>query len=98
MMDKIRLYSEAFDRSKLWKSEASLAYKAFYMNIIGYGTPSTSLSYQDYDDMQKPVVNSILPKMGINRKVARAVVLRTSQHGGLRIDHLAAVQLYGQLQ
>jgi hypothetical protein len=48
--------------------------------------------------MQKPVVNSILPKMGINRKAGRAVVFGTSQHGGLRHDHLSTVQLYGQLQ
>jgi hypothetical protein len=98
MMDKIRLYSEAVDSSKLWKSEAILAYNAFYMKIIGYGTPSTSMSYQECDNMQKPVVNSILPKMGIHRKAARAVVFGTSQHGGLGFDHLETVQLYGQLQ
>jgi hypothetical protein len=48
--------------------------------------------------MQKPIVNSILPKMGINRKSARAVVFGTSQHGGLGLDHLVTVQLSGQLQ
>jgi hypothetical protein len=47
MMDKIRLYSYAVGISKLCKSEASLAYNAFYMNSIGYGTPATSLSYQE---------------------------------------------------
>jgi hypothetical protein len=98
MMNKIGLYSEAVDSSKLWNSEASLAYNAFYMKSIGYGTPSTSLSYQEYDNMQKPVVNSILPKMGINRKAVKAVVFGTSQHGGLGLDHLATVQLYGQFQ
>jgi hypothetical protein len=36
--------------------------------------------------------------MGINRKAARAVVLGKSQHGGLGLDHLATVHLYGQLQ
>jgi hypothetical protein len=98
MMDTIRLYSEAVDSSKLWKSEASLAYSTFYMKSIGYGTPETSLSYQECDNMQKPAVNSILPKMGINRKAAKAVVFGTSQHGGLILDHLATFQLYGQLQ
>jgi hypothetical protein len=98
MMDKIRLYGEAVDRSKLWKSEARLAYNAFHMKNIGYGTPATSLTYKECDNMQKPVINSILPKMGINRKAARAVVLGTSHHEGLGLDHLATVQLYGQLQ
>jgi hypothetical protein len=48
--------------------------------------------------MQKPVVNSILPKMGINRKAARALVFGTFQHGGIGLDHLETVKLYGQLQ
>jgi hypothetical protein len=93
MMDKIRLYSEAVGSSKLWKSETSLAYNAFYMKSIGYGTPATLMSYQECDNMQKPVVNSILPRMGINRKAVRAIVFGTSQHGGLGLDHLATVQL-----
>jgi hypothetical protein len=80
MMDNIILHSEAVDSSKLWNSEASLAYNAFYMKSIGYGTLATSLSYQECDNMQKPGINSILPKMGINRKAARAVVFGTSQH------------------
>jgi hypothetical protein len=36
--------------------------------------------------------------MGINMKAVRAVVFGTSQHGGLGLDHLATVHLYGQLQ
>jgi hypothetical protein len=69
-----------------------------HLTAVKYGTPATSLSYQECDNMQKPVVNSILPKMEINRKAAGAEVFRTSQHGGLGLDHLATFQLYGQLQ
>jgi hypothetical protein len=93
-----QLYSEATDSIILWKSEAKLDYNTFYMKSIGYGTPSTSLSYQECDDMQKPIVNSILLQMGINRKAARAVVFVTSHHGGLGLDHFAPFHMYGQLQ
>jgi hypothetical protein len=55
-------YSEAVVSSKLWKSEASLSYTEFYMKSIGYMTPETSLSYQECDNMQKPIINSIFPK------------------------------------
>jgi hypothetical protein len=48
--------------------------------------------------MQKPVVNSILPKMGIKRKAARAVVFGTSEHEGLGLNNITTVHLYGQLQ
>jgi hypothetical protein len=82
MIEKIKLYSEAIDSSTLWKSEASLTYNTFYMKSIGYGTPVTSLSYTECDNMQKPAVNIILPKTGIHRKAARAVVFGAVQHGG----------------
>jgi hypothetical protein len=73
-------------------------YNAFFMKSIRYGTSSTSLAYKECDNMQKPVVNSILTKVGINRKAARVVVFGTAQHGGIGLNHLATVQLYGQLQ
>jgi hypothetical protein len=98
MIEKIKLHSKEIDSSTLWKSEASLAYNAFYMKIMVYGKPATSLSYQECDDMHKPIVNSILPKIGINRKAARAVVFGTSQYGWLGLYHLATSHLYAQLQ
>jgi hypothetical protein len=36
--------------------------------------------------------------MGINRSTSRSVVFGTSKYGGLGLDHLAAVQGFGQLQ
>jgi hypothetical protein len=48
--------------------------------------------------MQKHVVNTILPKMGINQKAAQAVVFGTAHYGGGGIDHLTTVQSHGHLQ
>jgi hypothetical protein len=44
------------------------------------------------------IVNAILPKMETNRNTARSVVFGTSKYGGLVLDHLTAVQGFGQLQ
>jgi hypothetical protein len=49
-------------------------------------------------EIQKPPVNAILPKMGINRNTKREVVFGTTKYGGLGLAHLVAVQGYGQLQ
>jgi hypothetical protein len=68
------------------------------MPSIAYGTPTTTLSFKECDGLQKPVVNAILPKMGITSKAPRAVVFDTSRYGGIGLDHLAAVQSHGQLQ
>jgi hypothetical protein len=59
---------------------------------------ATTLSFQECEDIRRPVINAILPKMGINRKAARAVVFGKVQFGGLGLDHLATLQGHSRLQ
>jgi hypothetical protein len=68
------------------------------MASLSYGTAVTSLDIKECEEIQRPVVNATLPKMGINRNTARSVVFGTRNYGGLGLDHLAAVQGFGQLQ
>jgi hypothetical protein len=75
-----------------------MAYKAFYMPSMGYGTPATTRTKKDCEEIQRPVVNAILPKMGIARSAPRAVVFGTAQFGGLGLTHLAALQGHTHLQ
>jgi hypothetical protein len=98
MTEKASLYATAIKRSSVWKWECGLAYNSFHLPSIGYGTPATTLSQQECYDLQKPVVNAILPKMGISRKAHRSVVFGTAQFGGLGMEHLAAYQGHNCLQ
>jgi hypothetical protein len=91
-MKEKSIYGEAIYSSTMWRGESSMAYNAFYMSSLGYGTPSTTLSMKDCEEIQRPVVNAILPKMGIARTAPRAVVFGTAQYGGLGCTHLAALQ------
>jgi hypothetical protein len=77
------------------RGEGSLAYNSYYIASLSYSTVATSLDIKECEEIQRPVVNAILPKMGINRNTARSV---TRKYGGLGLDHLAAVQGLGQLQ
>ena len=47
---------------------------------------------QDLRQLQKPVVNSLLPKMGFNRKTPRAVVFGPHALGGSEFIHLETEQ------
>jgi hypothetical protein len=98
MTEKASLYATAIKRSSVWKGESGLAYNSFYLPSIGYGTPVTTLSQQECYDIQKPVINAILPKMGIGRKAHPSVVFDTAQFGGLGLEHLAAYQGKNRLQ
>jgi hypothetical protein len=90
MTKKASLYATAIQRSSFWKGESGLAYNSFYLPSIGYRTPATALTQQECYNIQKPVVNAILPKMGTSRKYHRSVVFGTAQFGGLGLEHLAA--------
>jgi hypothetical protein len=56
------------------------------------------MTQQECYNIQKPVVNVILPEMGISRKAHRSVVFGTAQYGGLGLEHLAAYKGHSRLQ
>jgi hypothetical protein len=98
MTKKAILYGEAIAQSTLRRCEHSLSYNVFYMKILAYGSPATSVSFKECHNMQKPVVNVIPSKMEIIHKAAHEVVFGTTQYGGLGLNHLTMVQSHGQLQ
>jgi hypothetical protein len=98
MMIKSKGYSEAIISGSLQRGESAMAYNSYYMASISYGTAATSLTYKECEEIQRPVVNAILPKMGINRNKARTVVFGTSKYEGLGLDHLYALQGFAKSQ
>jgi hypothetical protein len=98
MKEKNILFGEAIRSSTMWRGESGMAYNAFYIPSLGYGTPATTLSKKDCEEIQRPVVNTILPKMGIARTAPRAIVFGTAQYGGLGLTHFSALQGHTRLQ
>jgi hypothetical protein len=98
MKTKAKEYSGAIISSSLQRGEISVAYKSYYMTSLSYGTAATSLNIKECEGIQRPVVNTILPKMGVNRNTARNVVFGTRKYDGLGLYHLGAVQGFAQLQ
>jgi hypothetical protein len=93
MKSKAKQYSETIISSSLRQWEVSLAYNLFYMASFSYGTAA-----QGCEEIQRPVVNAILPKKGVNRNTSMHMVSGTCKYGGLGLDHLAAVQGFTQIQ
>jgi hypothetical protein len=98
MNKKTSLYATAIQYSSVWKGEFGLAYNSFYFPSLGYGTTVTTQTQQECYNIQKPVVNAILPKMGISRKAPRGVIFGTAQYVGLGLEHLADYQGHIPLQ
>jgi hypothetical protein len=98
MKCKAKEYGEAIIISTLNREEGLLAYNTYYMASFLYGTAATSLDIKECEEIQRPVVNVILPKMGINRNITRSVVFGTSKYDRIGLDHLTTFQGFGQLQ
>jgi hypothetical protein len=98
MNEKGLPYAMAIINSTLKRGECSMAYGAYCLPSLAYGTPTTTLSYKECEDVQRAVIAAILPKMGIVCNAARKVVFGTAKYGGLGIDHLATIQNYSRLQ
>jgi hypothetical protein len=98
MNEKGLAYAMEIRNSTLQRGECSMAYGAYYFPSLAYGTPATTLSYEECEDVQRAVIAAILPKMGIVRNAARKVVFGTAKYGGLGLDHLATIQNYSRLQ
>jgi hypothetical protein len=67
MTEKAILFGEVIRNSTMWRGESDMAYNSLYMPSLGYETPFKTSTKKDCDEIQKPVVNAILPKMGIAR-------------------------------
>jgi hypothetical protein len=98
MKEKAILFGKAIISCTMWRGESAMAYNAFYMPSLGYGTPATTLPKKDCEETQSPLVNAILPRMGIARSAPRSVAFGTAQFGGLGLTHLAALQGHIRLQ
>jgi hypothetical protein len=79
MKEKAILYGEAIRIITMWRGESGMSYNTFYMPSLGYGNPATTLSKKECEEIQRPALNAILPKMGIARTAPRAVVFGTEQ-------------------
>jgi hypothetical protein len=98
MSEKSVLFGETIVGSSLWRSESAIAYNSFYLPSLGYGMCATTLALQECEDIQSPVINAILQKMGIHRKATRAVVFGTAKFGGLGLDNSSTIQGNSNLQ
>jgi hypothetical protein len=98
MKEKGLAYAMAIRNRTLQRGECSMAYGTYYLPSLAYGTPETTLSYKECEDVQRAVVAAIFPKMRIARNSARKVVFGPAKYCGLGLDHLATIQNYSHLK
>jgi hypothetical protein len=84
--EKAISFGEAIKSSTMWRGEIGMVYNSFNMLSL------------DCKEIQRTIVNLILPKMGIMQSSPKAVVFGTAQFGGLGLTHILALQGHTILQ
>ena len=64
---------------------------------LGYPLPALTFSEADCHRLQSPTLAAFLPKIHLNRHVARSIVFGSIKFGGLGIRSLYSIQSLGQL-
>ena len=88
MISKSTKWLTTIQAASLSKQEAEAAYKMIWFPSLSYGMGTTNLSFDELNQIQKPIINHILPALGYNRHLPRAVVYGSSAFGGLNLKHL----------
>ena len=73
--------------------DAWIIYESRYKAIIRYPMPVTQFTGTQCHIIQKPFINAILPKMGINRHTPRVVVYGPTAMGGMELMDLRIEQI-----
>jgi hypothetical protein len=84
--------------AKLPHNETTTCFNTIILPTLKYGNSSTSLSQKALKDIQKPLTYTLLPKIGYNRHVPRAMVYASTAMGGIGIQNLYTEQGLAQVQ
>jgi hypothetical protein len=76
--------------------DAWLIYESRYRAMIRYPLPVTTFTNAQCIKIQRPFVNIILPKIGLNRNTPRAIIFGPKSLGGLELMDLRVEQIATQ--
>ena len=98
LLSKSRKWTKAMQSAPLTKDEAYLSYSRIYIPSLRYGLGTCYFDPTALLKIQRPAVNTILPKMGFNRHLPRAVVYGPRNLGALGLPSLIFEQGLQQVQ
>ena len=82
------LYNAPIDHRDSW-----IIYESRYRAMIRYPLPVTMFLARQCHTIQRPFINALLPKLGMNRHTPRVVVYGPKSRGGLELMDLRIEQL-----
>lgn len=78
--------------SPLSRVDAEVIYRERWLSSVGYCLPITQLSDTECDEIQIPFFQAILPKMGLNRHIPKAVRFGPTKYNGKGLGDFSTEQ------
>jgi len=97
LLQKAKDYQAKIASSALPREAALLSYNMYLLPKLGYSLPAMSLPENTCHDIQSPTLMAVLPKLHLNRHVARSIVFGPHKYVGLSLRSLYSIQSLGQL-
>ena len=72
---------------KVTRFQAKLGLDTTILKTLEYPMEAIDLEKNEWDKIMKPILNCILPKIGVNRKFPRKLVYAPSKLSGLGVIH-----------
>ena len=93
---QMREFAQRMRNAPISHYDAYIVYECRYRAMIRYPLAVTQFSTDQCNNLQRPVIDAMLPKMGLNRKMPRVVVYGPMSLGGLEIMDLRLEQVTSQ--
>jgi hypothetical protein len=98
LSDKCQKMTVIFRQQYFNPSDAKQGFTTIYSPSITYVLPSTSITRQTLNIIQKPIIHSVFSCLGFNNHMPRAVVYASKLHGRLGLLDLYTEQRNSQIK
>jgi hypothetical protein len=92
LADKAREFGQQAAAASIYPRQARRAYQGIYVGRMRYGLLASTMKQEDYQTIQSPATQAILPKLGFNRNMPKEVVYGPTELGGVGLQDLYVMQ------
>jgi hypothetical protein len=92
LQDKSSKIATNINSFALSRTEAKLAYEAFFIPAMRYSLAIMSINQVDFETIQRKTTMSLLAFLGYNRNMPREVIFGSQKYQGVGLRHLYDIQ------
>ena len=93
-LEQAKEFESKLQTSSLKPKEVLTAYQSIWLAKLRYFSPIVIFNDKQWNDLQKPVLNALLPNITINRKTPRHLIFAAIKWAGVGLTPFWVIQGY----